>query len=1224
MKKDFAANKSATLASAGVAKTLRAAGAALVFVILCSTLIYAQTQQESEVPPSDLARQNFERVAATASQIQTVLRKNPGLMVELKRWIAKDATDHGQLVTDADLTDQSIYDRLGSDIQFRAVGTLLLQKYGYLLPQINPDSPQGKQQELAIKDRAKWLAQDEEEQMTDARQQPRRNAQERQGCDPQQDPNCTMQTQRGSYPSTYPSGEQRQEEEIGAPVLPQPNYPSNNSNGSGLRSRNAPLLERTQLTQPGMQDGADLGDMDFGEPMPSVFAGMNQAGPGTLVPSSSSENMIDGILPQAGPGRDLGNARGAASLGSLGSSGAAASAESQATANGGGMTGIDGASFSRSGDSRAYGMGNMPAMQPNSNFYPSFYPYRPRVNPNLSRAMLRQPVPYVDVPSLYDMYLQAVPQPPAPQRFGMGVFENGSRDSQIIPFDLPVGPDYVVGPGDSLAVDLWGGVSQRLLRTVDREGRVSLPEVGPVLVAGKSLADVQESVQKTLRSQFRDISADVSLARLRTIRVYVVGDVKRPGAYDISSLSTPLNALFAAGGPTGEGSLRTLEHNRGNQLVQDVDVYDLLLHGVRTGIDRLENGDTVLVPPIGPQVTVEGMVRRPSIYELHGEKSLSEVLTLAGGLLPTATLRHVEVQRIVAHDKRTMLSLDVPPDADPVSIKKQLDGFQVQDGDNIRVFPIAPYNQDTLYLEGHVIRPGKYSYRPGMRVTDLIGSYKDLLPEPATQYAEIIRLDPPDFRPTVESFNLSEALGHPGSAPLLQPLDTVQIFGRYDFENPPTVAVGGDVRAPGTYQTSGQLHFSDAIHMAGGLAPDAEREDAQVFRHLPDGQLKIFSVNLSAALAGNANENILLNSRDRILVHRNPADVEPSTVYIKGEVARPGRYPLTTNMTIADLIRAAGGTKQSADMKDADLTHYEWDSKSLITGQHQDVELADALAGTSDANVSLHNGDVLTIRQLPGWNDLGASISIDGEVMHPGSYGIRPGERLSSVLKRAGGFMPDAYPYGAILIRSDVQQIEDKSQTELVERVREQQASLKLAAKTATDPDEKLGEEAAYQQWQNTLDGLLNNPPLGRVTIQVSKDIKSWQGTPHDVAVRAGDKLVIPKRPSYVMVQGQVFNPTAMAFRPGKSAKWYLSQAGGPTNLANKHAIFVVRADGSVIGARGASLFLGSALGQSLQPGDMVVVPEKALGGPPIWKAIFQSVQIGTAITSSVLLAAKY
>ena len=212
------------------------------------------------------------------------------------------------------------------------------------------------------------------------------------------------------------------------------------------------------------------------------------------------------------------------------------------------------------------------------------------------------------------MYLQAVPTPPAVERFGMQIFENGTRDLNMIPMDLPVGPDYVLGPGDGVSIDLWGGVSRRFYRSVDREGRISLPESGPVLVSGKTLSQVQETVQKTLRTQFRDVSADVSLSRLRTVRVYVVGDVLKPGAYDISSLSTPLNALFAAGGPTARGSLRILKHFRGNDLVQDVDVYDLLLRGVKGDIQRLESGDTVMVPPLGPEITVEGMVRRPAIY----------------------------------------------------------------------------------------------------------------------------------------------------------------------------------------------------------------------------------------------------------------------------------------------------------------------------------------------------------------------------------------------------------------------------------------------------------------------------------------------------------------------------------------------------------------------------------------------------------------------------------
>ena len=167
--------------------------------------------------------------------------------------------------------------------------------------------------------------------------------------------------------------------------------------------------------------------------------------------------------------------------------------------------------------------------------------------------------PYSDVPSLYDLYVQASSRDRATERFGLEMFRNGTRDRNAIPIDIPVGPDYVLGPGDGLSIDLWGGVSQRLTRTVDRSGRIMLPEVGPVLVSGRPLGDVQQAVQQALRTQFQEVSADVSVSKFRTVRVYLVGEVVEPGAYDISALSTPLNALFAAGGITPRGSLRAAE-----------------------------------------------------------------------------------------------------------------------------------------------------------------------------------------------------------------------------------------------------------------------------------------------------------------------------------------------------------------------------------------------------------------------------------------------------------------------------------------------------------------------------------------------------------------------------------------------------------------------------------------------------------------------------------------
>src|ERR1700722_3085120 len=983
----------------------------LLPLFLCCVGMSGQTRQQTPVPQSELARQNEARVAASSGQLIVILHRDPGIMMELKRWIAKDATDHGQLIADADLTDEAIFDRLETDVYLRAVTTLLVQKYGYLRPAINPESPLAKEQELLTQERVKWLAQEEEEERVSERREQTGALQQTQACDPRLNSNCPPQT--GGYPigqqQTGQPGMNQIPTQVPGMQIPQTSPPSINpySQPQPTTPTNPTELLRTGgQDQPQPQDQLPMEQSgQSSSPLRSILGDENGQQGGISSNGNRNPFQNQGTVT---PGVDFNDWSLSSDRGSDGQAqGYPGSASVDQGLYASGSNGV------ANGNSSATNpIGSRYSIPSNNTAaYENFA--RARESTTLNQRMVQRRNPYDDIPSLYDMYLQAAARPAAVERFGMQVFVNGTRDLQMLPTDLPVGPDYVLGTGDALTVDLWGGVARRFYRVVDREGRIDLPEVGPLMVAGESLAEVQESVQKTLRTQFRDVSADVSLSRLRTIRVYVVGDVLRPGAYDIGSLSTPLNALFAAGGPTGRGSLRLLKHYRGDQLLQDVDVYDLLLHGVKGDIQRLENGDTAMVPPLGSEITVEGMVRRPAIYEQKDEKSLADALKLAGGLLPTATLRHIEVQRVVAHQKQTMLSLDIPQDDTAEAATKEMEAFQIQGGDKIRIFPIAPYNQDAVYLEGHVLRPGKYSFRAGMKVTDLINTYKDLLPEPAAQYGEIIRLSQPDFRPEVQSFSLAEALADPAKAPLLQPLDTVQIFGRYDFENPPDVSVLGDVRAPGTYRTSGDIHLSDAIHLAGGLLPDAAMGDAQVFRYLPDSTLKILNVKLSSALDGNPADNIVLSSRDRVLIHRTAAAADPATVYVKGEVARPGRYPLAGDMRISDLIRAAGGLKQSADTKSADLTHFVWKDETQDTARQEPILLADALVGAPGTNPELSNGDGLTVRQVPGWDDLGASITVRGEVVHPGTYGIRPGEKLSSVLSRAGGFGPGAYPYGA-------------------------------------------------------------------------------------------------------------------------------------------------------------------------------------------------------------------
>ena len=693
--------------------------------------------------------------------------------------------------------------------------------------------------------------------------------------------------------------------------------------------------------------------------------------------------------------------------------------------------------------------------------------------------------------------------------------------------------------------------------------------------------------------------------------------MRHPGAYDISSLSTPLNALFVAGGTTADGSLRAVQHLRGEAVLQTVDVYDLILKGIRKELQHLENGDTILVPPVGPQVTVEGAVRRSAIFELKDEKNLAEVIDLAGGMLPTASLQHIEVQRLIEHESKTMLSLDLDASKDAQNLSNQLAAFAVENGDTVHIFPIAPFNKDSVYLQGHVFRPGKYSYKKDMRLTDLLSSYADILPEPATAYGEIVRISPPDYAPTVVSFNLKDALADPNSAPVLQPLDTVRIFGRYDFESAPTVTVTGAVRRPGTYRTSGQIRVSDAVHLAGNLAVDGSATEVQLFHRQQDGKLEVVSVSLKEPMAASPVNSLVLAPGDHLIVHKDLSRVDPPTVSIKGEIPNPGRYPLSAGLKVADLVRLAGGLKRGADPATADLTHFASGPEEL-QAQNETVQLSEALAGETAANRMLGDGDVLTIRQVPSWQDLGASITLSGQVQHPGTYGIKPGERLSSALMRAGGFTSEAYPTGAVLMRKEVRDIEMTSRDELVRRLVDQKVYLKSLPDV--DQDTKNAKLTAIAQTETTLDQLQSNAPIGRVVIHIQPKMSAWQNTAADIPLRDGDVLLVPKESNYIVVSGQVFHPTAVGHRPGRSAKWYLSQAGGFTQLADKKAIFVVRADGSVLGStNNSNWWSGDSWNSTLRPGDMIVVPEKAPAiAPRNWATFIQAGQLAASLAIAV------
>lgn len=745
--------------------------------------------------------------------------------------------------------------------------------------------------------------------------------------------------------------------------------------------------------------------------------------------------------------------------------------------------------------------------------------------------VLRQNAPY-NLLSLRDLYTQVPDSPEKLRRFGSEVFTNHVATAETgrlgaagtsMPLDVPLGPDYVLGPGDELSISLWGGISQTIIRPISREGAVTLPEAGQVQVAGLTLGNAQNMIASSLQPQFRNAHVAVTLARLRTIRIYVVGDVQRPGAYDISSLSSPLSALYAAGGPTAVGSLRVMRHMRNGALIGEIDLYDFLLHGIRDSDDHLQGGDTLLVPPAGPQIAVYGAVKRPAIYELRNEKTLAAGLENAGGLTVAAELSHITIERIVANQRRETISVDAPAANGSPSDTSQLANIELKDGDRVRIATVLPNSERVVYLQGHVARPGKLAYRDGLRLADVLKSYRDLLPEPAAR-GEIIRLVAPDLHPETIDFNLPDVLiGN--SNPALQPYDTIRILGRYEQDSP--------------------------------------------------------------------------------------------NVTIQGEVLHPGSYPLFEGMSAAQLVRAAGGFKRDASLEDADLISYSVENDSAVTIERRTIQIGAAvLKNDPQSDSSLKPGDVLTIHQLTGWSDIGASISIQGEVGHPGSYGFKGGEHLSDVLRRAGGFRETAYPEGAVLTRPEVSVLEQKSREELIRQIETSSTAARMSS-GLTGGDQSSTLQLIQQQQEQVIARLRSQPASGRLVVHIDGPIDSWAGTPADIEVRSGDVLKVPKRPGFVLVSGQVYNTTAISFAPGKAADWYLKRAGGTTGIANRKEIFIIRANGSVVGRRSG----GSVLATELDPGDVIVVPQKIIGASLVWRNILGTAQMAASLAFAASLA---
>lgn len=603
--------------------------------------------------------------------------------------------------------------------------------------------------------------------------------------------------------------------------------------------------------------------------------------------------------------------------------------------------------------------------------------------------------------------------------FGRSVFSGVTTEFQPV-LSGPVDSDYTLGPGDELQLILIGDVELAYpLLNVTREGFIVIPDVGQIFVNGLTLGDLTEQLYARLGAVYSGVrrGADatttfhVALGSLRSNLVFLVGDVTRPAGYQVSSVANVFNALYNAGGPGEQGSMRSIQVRRGGGLVAEVDLYDYLLGRDTSNGIRLEQNDRVFVPIVGSQVAIDGLVRRPAVYELKQGEQLRDLLSFAGGPRPEAYLRRIQIDRIVPPAARTpgreRLLLDVDLETMPAD-----EDFALFDGDLVTVLSIGDRRDNQVTVAGYVEKPGLFELVPNMTVGDVITRAGGLLPDAFNDVAHLIRLVEADGTTVLERVSLG-ADGQPMSDVLLREMDRVVIFGRSELRTVALVSIGGEIKNPGVFLLNAGMTAEDLLLAAGGFTEMADPLTAQLVRRESGLVLGdtvavsmdiVFDSSLPSAFdqffdgagpgprpgLGESARDIELLNGDRVFVRRLQGLRDEGDVILLGEVLYPGPYALEQRgETVSSLIARAGGLTAEAYAEGALLVR-----GSLPVG----ISLAGALDQTGGGvDFLLLPGDSLSVPQYDG------TVQVSGAVEFQTRVRWREEFSLSDYIEQAGG-----------------------------------------------------------------------------------------------------------------------------------------------------------------------------------------------------------------------------
>ncbi len=833
------------------------------------------------------------------------------------------------------------------------------------------------------------------------------------------------------------------------------------------------------------------------------------------------------------------------------------------------------------------------------------------------------------------------------QQFGYDIFNRVPTTFAPVA-GIPVPANYQIGPGDNIIVQLFGKRNVEYKLVVTRDGNILVPEYGPVKVSGLTFDEAERLITEGFERRVIGAKAVVTMGQLRTIQIRLAGDAVQPGVYTVGGLSTVIDAMLASGGVKHSGSLRRIELIRDGQVIEKLDLYDLLLRGRSDHDVYLAHNDTIFVPPIGPIVYVGGEVQRPAIYELLDEKTVGEAIAMAGGLLPTASLEHSHIERIQAAGTRTLIDfsrsgnndamlgaalrtgdlLRILPLEDELNDVillsghvKRPGGYQYREG--MRVSATIRSVEDLLPGADVDFMLIKRESSRTLRTEIIYVNLMEALNNPGAE--QDIRLK---SRDQLVVFNLA-ASREQAVAGIVQELE---VQGT-DYRPARIVETRGAVRYTGRLPLQENGRLLDVLTLSGGLRPGGELYYGIIARTLhPSRDIKTIIFSVAAATADPASvANPVIEPGDRLYFFDDKGNrselladeldrlrqqatygADEQLVSIMGEVLHPGTYPLIPGMRASDLLCAARGLTRKAYGLGAQLSRIQRNPNADNSMQHIDLEsesllqLCDQsrqLLGHSahidadseqqsryydtQTNPVLEPMDQVVFTEKSGWVER-ATVTISGEVKHPGVYAIDRGETLCKVMERAGGMTDDAYSFGTEFSRRSVRQMQQKTLDELHDQLDDLMVDLSLSH--GFNKGEKAPAEwsAGKQDYMKTIRQLERAQATGRMVIDMEKIMKCR--SKNDLALEDGDSLNVPRTPDFVQVAGQVYVPTSHLYDEDRKISDYIELSGGNTVLGRIDDAYVIQANGEVLNARGSRR--SSRIAQeSVMPGARIYVP---------------------------------